>query len=376
MFGKGPCQRLVVGAGPLVGLLALTHCGAPPDLGRLSQAMASVCPNTVLEGVDVADGEGTVDWGAVANSGRRFAFTKATQGDYFTASTFNTNWSGIAAAGMYRGPYHFFDGTIDGVAQADHFLAVLNDAGGLQPDDLPPVLDIECPTSSSQSAASTKCEYPGNSGWAPPSVIAQRAFDWLNTVAAATGRTPLVYSYPSWFSDVTFTDPALASYPLWIASLSNTCATVPDPWSTTVFWQYSFSGTVPGINAAGCTDLDRFIGDETQLIAFIHPDSGSADGGPPDAGLLSDAGVADSGVPDGGTRDSGSPATDSGSSVEGGPQQHAPDGGSQPEAMGGCGCQLGSPGAVAWAIGLFALSGGVRRRRGNRPLRGRCPRPG
>jgi lysozyme len=366
MIGKGLSHRLLVGAGPLVGLLALARCGAPPpELGQISQALTSVCPNTTIEGVDVADGEGTVVWTSVANSGRRFAFTKATQGDYFTASTFSTNWSGIAAAGMYRSPYHFFDATIDGVAQANHFLSVLNSAGGLGPNDLPPMLDIECPTSSSQSAASPNCEYTGNSGWQPPAVIAQRAFDWLNTVAAATGRTPIIYSYPSWFGDVGFTDPALAAYPLYIATLDPKCASVPSPWSTMVFWQYSFTGTVPGINAAGNTDLDRFVGDEAGIIGFIHPD----------AGTVADAGQSDGGAPDAGGRDSGTTssgdagtqAPDAGSSSPDAGTQSGPDGGTQTGAHGGCGCQLGAPSdAALWAIAWVAARPLRRSRRASK----------
>src|SRR5207248_2551754 len=115
-----------------------------------------------------------------------------TQGDYYTSKTFATDWANAKGAGVLRSAYHFFDPTVDGVAQANHFLAQL----GADQGELPAMLDLECPVSSSQAVASqpnnTCCEYgtawsgntctAGNSGWAPAATIVQRALDWLNTV--------------------------------------------------------------------------------------------------------------------------------------------------------------------------------------------------
>jgi MYXO-CTERM domain-containing protein len=171
------------------------------------------------------------------------------------------NWNNAKASGVLRSAYHFFDPTIDGVAQANFFLSQLgNDLG-----ELPPMLDLECPTSSNQAAAQSDCEYAGDSGWVQSSVVQKRALDWLSTVASAVGRRPIVYSYPSWFSNVGVTDPKLASYPLFIAIYSS-CASVPAPWATAAFWQYSNNGTVPGITSA--TDLDRWLGTQAELTAF------------------------------------------------------------------------------------------------------------
>ena len=40
---------------------------------------------------------------------------------------------------------------------------------------------------------------------------------------------------------------------------------LPSPWTTWTFWQYSATGTVPGIS--GAMDLDRFDGDLAALTA-------------------------------------------------------------------------------------------------------------
>src|SRR5579859_5798347 len=293
-----------------LGLLALlaTACadhGLGEPLGEVSEA-TQVCPMTVVEGVDVYDGQGAIDWASVHADQRLFAFVKATQGNYNDQTTFASDWSGTKSAGIIRSPYHFFDPTIDGVAQAQYFLTVLSAQGGLKPGDLPPMLDIECPTSSNQGAANPNCEYAGNSGWVATATLSQRVFDWLNTVEQATGRKPIIYSYPSWFSDVGFTDAQLAQYPLFIATYAS-CASVPAPWTTTVFWQYSSSGTVTGIN--GQVDVDRFLGTDAELIAF-------ANGAAADAGV--EGGAKEGGAGDGGANDGGKvDASDSGGDANG-----------------------------------------------------------
>ncbi len=269
-------------------LVALGACTAPT--GTVEQAVTQ-CTMPVQEGVDIYDGTGTIDWTMVKSSGRQFAFIKATQGDYNKQTKFAANWSNSLAAGVVRSPYHFFDATKDGVAQANFFLAAITAAGGLQPGDLPPMLDIECPTSSSQSASSANCEYTGNSGWVPTAMLNQRIFDFLDTVEAATGTKAILYSYVSWFASVGVTGARLTDYPLYVASY-NSCATIPAPWTSAVFWQYSATTKVPGIAAAG--DVDRFFGTLDDLHGItIQPAAPPPDAGVPDtdAGVGDDAGM-------------------------------------------------------------------------------------
>src|SRR5689334_20590156 len=75
-------------------------------------------PAATVEGVDVSDFQGAINWSSARGAGIRFAFVKATQGTYNTQSHFAGNWSGMKSAGVIRGAYHFFDPTQDGVAQA------------------------------------------------------------------------------------------------------------------------------------------------------------------------------------------------------------------------------------------------------------------
>jgi lysozyme len=261
-----------------VALLVAASCTSTEDVreGSIEQGLTQ-CPDAVVEGLDVYSGTGTIDWSMVASSGRGFAFIKATQGDYNKQSTFSKMWADSLAAGVKRSPYHFFDGTIDGTAQATAFLDELATVGGLQTGDLPAMLDIECPTSSSESGAQADCEHTGDSGWVATATLNQRIFDWLDAVQSATGRAPIIYSYPSWFASVGVTDARLANFPLFIASY-NSCATIPQPWSSAVFWQYSATGTVPGVT--GGADVDRYFGSAADLDGFaIQPPVVAVDAG-------------------------------------------------------------------------------------------------
>jgi lysozyme len=325
-------------------LLALLGAGCGSEgspAGEVAEAYTQQCPDMDVEGVDVYAGTGTVDWAKLAAAGRVFAFIKATQGDYNTQSTFNTNWANSKANGILRSPYHFFDPTIDGVMQANWFLAELAQAGGLEPGDLPPMLDLECPVSSDQATAEAKapsCEHSGDSGWEPTATLIQRTFDWLNTVEAALGRKAIIYSYVSWFSSVGFTDTKLAEYPLFIASY-NSCPSVPAPWTSATFWQYSGTGSVSGI--AGNADLDRFLGTLTELNAFISATIELQDAGsdlappPPDLAPLPDLAR---------------------------PADLGRDGGSRSDVQGGCACQMGGADSIGgWWLGLLLLMAAFRR---------------
>jgi lysozyme len=254
--------------GPLLALgvaLATALCARDAGAGQQCQ------PATVVDGVDLnPDGDGTLPW---AGSGKRFAVIKATQGDYYTDADFAANWAALKSAHVVRGAYHFFDATVSGVTQANYFLGVV---GTIEPGDLPPTLDIECPV-----AGQADCLGNGNSGAAPAAQITQAMNDFLTTVKAATGLTPIVYSYGSWFADNGVDTTGLENYPLWIADYSGTsCFNVPTPWTVATIWQYDSSGTVGGINV----DDDYFLGSPAQLATFTQNGSLPIDGGAGDSG--------------------------------------------------------------------------------------------
>jgi lysozyme len=328
--------------------------------GTSQQALMICADGGTVQGVDVAHFQGAINWSSVKGDSRLFGFMKATEGLTYTDPTFATNWQQTQASGVYRGAYHFFRPQDDGVAQAQQFLSV---AGTDFTGDLPPVVDFEV-----------------TDGVSNP-VITQRLSDFLTTVRSQTGRTPMIYTAPAFWSGTVGNAAGFSQYSLWIANWGVTCPDVPGPWANWVFWQWTNSDTVTGIG--GTVDGDYFNGTLSGLIGLI-------DGGPvspPDAGSAPDAGSGgrDAGAtpPDAGNPppDAGSPAPDSGTGqADAGPAdagavtpdagRQAPDagraspdaGGTSTTGNGGCGCS-GTASNVPGFLALVAVMW-VRKRRG------------
>ena len=247
---------------------SVTSCSSsqPDDaIAARSDAVVDCADDGTLEGVDVSEHNGWIDWSSAAGE-IDFAYIKATQGAGYVDPQFQENWPNAKSAGVVRGAYHFFDPTVDGVAQANHYLSLV---GALGESDLPPALDLECPDGNPQCLG-----YPGGDGWAPGDVIAQRALDFLETVHAATGKRPIIYTYSYWFTGAGVDPAPFGAYPLWFAMIdpSDGCLSLPSAWSTWTVWQYGWHGWVSGI--ASETDVDRFNGTMDDLLAFAAGDGG------------------------------------------------------------------------------------------------------
>jgi lysozyme len=269
----------------------LAACAAHDQNACTSNGEAlTVCASgPVVKGVDVSVYQGSVDWAKVKGAGMTFAITRVSDGTGTLDSTFATNWKGIAAHGLIRGVYQFFEPGGDPTKQANLVLSEVKSAGGFDADDLPPVMDIE--TTGGQSDAT----------------IQSHMQTWLDVITKAIGRKPIIYTNLNTSSHF---GGKFGSYPLWVASWGASCPTMPSGWKAWKFWQYSDTGTVNGIS--GGVDHDEFNGSLADLKAWANP-------APPDAG-------APPPVKDAGTHDSGAihdASTDSGQTVE--PDAGTPD---------------------------------------------------
>jgi lysozyme len=182
-----------------------------------------------LSGIDVSHYQGEVDWPAVAASGVRFAFVKATDGVEDVDPRFRQNWAGAKAAAIPRSAYHFFRASLDAKRQAEHFLGVVT----MDALAMPPALDVEVTDGLN------------------PSALQEGIGTWLETVHVALGCRPIVYTDPSFWHKSVAAD--FSSYPLWLACYA-TEPEVPATWRAWTFWQHTDAGEVPGI--AGRVDLD------------------------------------------------------------------------------------------------------------------------
>lgn len=258
-----------------VAALVLPSCAnVEPPVGETTEAL-TVCHTTVVEGIDVASFQGTIDWNAVHGSGREFAIARIGDGTY-SDPTFATNYAGIQAAGMVRGAYLFWRPHLSAATEA----SILIDAvGTLGPGDLPPTIDVECMCPFMSSGA---CGSGAASTCVDPATANARLTDVVNMVTAAIGRPPMIYT-GAWFWDggsYLASASSFPSCPLWVSGYTSGCVTVPSGWSDWQIWQYSdgtcsgcVGGSIPGISGTSI-DRDRWNGDLASLMAFTgggHP---------------------------------------------------------------------------------------------------------
>jgi lysozyme len=200
-----------------------------------------------LQGIDVSAYQNPVNWATVANSGIYYAFAKATEGETFVDPSFATNWATMRSAGIIRGAYHFFRPGKDPRTQANNFLKALTPT--LDGSDLPPVLDLEVLDNLT------------------PGVVLDRANQWLKIIESATGRKPIIYTFPVFWEERLGNPTQLANYPLWVANFGTQDPYVPSAWKDWAFHQFSESGTVAGI--ASNVDLNQFNGNHDDLQKLL-----------------------------------------------------------------------------------------------------------
>lgn len=200
------------------------------------------------QGIDVSHYNGNIDWQQVAAAGKTFAFIKATEGTKYQDNQFLINVQGARDANILVGAYHFLNATTaDGARQeATNFARAIDSAGGRL--DLPPVMD-----------------YENNPKGLTPAQISEVAHAFLDEMERLTGRQPIVYTGNVFASKF---DPTFSMYKLWVARYSTTQKPTAVPaWNNWWAWQYSSTGSVPGIQ--GQVDLDEYNGTIDELRASL-----------------------------------------------------------------------------------------------------------
>jgi lysozyme len=231
-----------------IATLAAGCAAEDPDVLGEDSAEVRICSwGSTVEGIDVSKYQGTIDWKKVKQAGIQFAFIRVSDGLKYPDGKFAANWTGARAAGVLRGAYQFFRPGQDAVAQADLLLDAI---GTLGDDDLPPVIDVEVTDGQT------------------PAVIIARVREWVDRIETATGRKPIVYSYYSFWQTSAGKSTAFSDLPLWIANYGVACPSVPPAWPRWAFFQYTGSGTVPGVPVG--VDRNRFNGDLAALRAFTN----------------------------------------------------------------------------------------------------------
>jgi GH25 family lysozyme M1 (1,4-beta-N-acetylmuramidase) len=214
----------------------------------------------ITEGIDVSHWQGTIEWNLVAASGKRFVFMKASEGTSLVDETYAGNRARAKALGLYVGAYHFARpgrNAGDAVAEADYFLAMSQLVAG----DLLPVLDLEV------------------TGGLTPVELQEWVKAYLGRIYERTGARGVIYTSPSfWRNNMADTNWfAINGYrTLWVAHwISGPAPTVPGGnWGGIgwTFWQYTSSGSVPGIS--GRVDLNRYNGTDFSPVQLTSTPTG------------------------------------------------------------------------------------------------------
>ena len=193
-------------------------------------------------------------------------------------------------AGIYTGFYHYAilpnvstPAAIakDARAQVQKVIWRLSDLGGYNDKDLPYALDLE-----------TRCIQWSSSGACVKNATRSAATLWaktfLKTLKEKTGRTPILYSSPSFLETALNRDKELNSYPLWIAHYAIDPAE-PDAkpnvkpggcfvhsWTTKecsanwTMWQYTSCGIAPKYGVPGNRlDLNVFSGGREKFLDLL-----------------------------------------------------------------------------------------------------------
>ena len=230
---------------------ALPGCGS--GVGPLD-ALSSDLPRPTdypIHGIDVSKFQGDIDWNAVANSGVKFAWIKATEGGDNADARFQANWTGAKAAGVPHGAYHFVywcRPPLEEMANFEQNAPVENDA-------LPPVLDVEAtPTSKTCHRHLTQED-----------AIAEMKV-MLDEMERHYGKRPIIYTTVDFYQAI-LADGAFMDYPIWVRSTKYQPSVKygPRPWR---FWQYQSDGSIAGIQVH--VDRDAFFGTQKQWDAFLR----------------------------------------------------------------------------------------------------------
>ncbi|MGI8965459.1 MAG: GH25 family lysozyme, partial [Limisphaerales bacterium] len=195
-----------------------------------------------------------------------------TRGAYLVNANFTANMSNGKAAGVLMGAYHFaFPATNSPSTEANYFWAVAGPYILADGKTLMPMLDIESFT-----------------GIVGATSYSDWANQWYNNViakAAAAGVTikPVLYSSASFMCNF---NSSCSGFGSWVANYNGQNPQTGTPWSCCTscnfwgggawnFWQYTSTGTIPGIS--GNVDHDISNGTTAQLSTWVATSAMVAD---------------------------------------------------------------------------------------------------
>ncbi|CAE6939120.1 hypothetical protein R69608_05137 [Paraburkholderia nemoris] len=222
------------------------------------------------------------NWDEIASQKVRFVYLKATESTTILDPSLVTVIPTLRKADKLNiGFFHFFSERADAEKQAQYFLSAI---GQIQPQDLPPGLDLEmdltsnlagCPTTAvyaqrKNGHITKKCDMWGRLS---SQQIIERANIWLDDVKKATGRDPIVYTLSSWWDVRIGAKTSLKSLHaslVWIADgdqtrVQNETPKVPGdgPWD---LWQFTSTAHVASDGRVLKVDASVYHGNLSDMM--------------------------------------------------------------------------------------------------------------
>lgn len=202
-------------------------------------------------GIDVSEHQGSdIDWSAVADAGVQFVFVRvgnrgATEGALGTDERFQQNATGAAEAALEVGAYFFSQALTEDEAreEANFTVARLSEAESAGVEFTYVAYDHEAVDIEGARANDLSSEQ-----------FTANAAAFCDVIARA-GYKPMLYGNPLDLSRLSAD--IRSKYPVWYAEYGVDVPTLPLDFA---IWQYSNTGTVPGIP----TDVDLNIWFETK----------------------------------------------------------------------------------------------------------------
>lgn len=185
-----------------------------------------------INGIDISNWQGDVDFAQVKNAGYSIAYIKSTEGEHILDSTLETNYTNAKANGVKIGFYHFLHGNEDGKTQAQFMYDTIKDKNY----DCKIAIDVEVTDGASVDA------------------LSKIVCDFADTITNLTGNDIVLYTYTDFLKNNL--NDTINKYPLWIAEYGVSKPNVDNY----IAWQYSESGSVAGIGGTS-VDLDFFTVD-------------------------------------------------------------------------------------------------------------------
>ncbi len=254
-------------------------------------------PGGRIHGADISrwqhPNDAPIEFTKMHAAGMRFVMIKASDtrddADALSLKYVIMDRSAAQAAGLYTGFYHYAvlpnvktdeQVIIDAQTQAQKVVWRIGALGGFNERDLPYALDLE---NNCVAASGKTC-----TRYLPKAQITLWAKTFLKLVKEKTGRTPIIYSYPSFLEGAMVRDDELRQYPLWLAQYAiDPADPIAQPglkeggcyvhsWTTAncssqwIIWQYSSCGIAPKYGVPGSRlDLNVFRGTPSSFFDLI-----------------------------------------------------------------------------------------------------------